>query len=145
VCEYPFDTARAIINAVYTGVFRRYPDLNLILAHCGGVLPTLGWRIAEHTAMGRGPADADIDAEHVRRVLTGLHYDIALAGAAHTLLPTLQVTDADHILFGTDWPAAPEPTVGHNIDNLLGFDGLTPTQLATVERGNAARMFKRFA
>jgi predicted TIM-barrel fold metal-dependent hydrolase len=53
VIEYPVDTARTLTNAIYTGVFQRYPNLTFITAHCGGVLPTLGWRIAEHTEMGR--------------------------------------------------------------------------------------------
>ncbi|WP_407915828.1 amidohydrolase family protein [Kitasatospora sp. NE20-6] len=145
VCEYPFDTARNIINGLYCGVFERYPDLTLILAHCGGALPTLGWRIAEHTTMGRGPGDADIDPAHVAHVLHGLYYDTALAGAAHSLLPTLQVTGADHVLFGTDWPAAPEATVDHGIADLTRFEGFSARQLAAVERGNAARLFPRLA
>jgi predicted TIM-barrel fold metal-dependent hydrolase len=144
IVEFPFDTARNITNAIYSGVFQRYPDLILILAHCGGALPTLGWRIAEHTTMGRGPEDADIDPDHVTEVLRGLYYDTALAGARHSLLPTLQVTSANHILFGTDWPAAAEPTVVHNIDNLTGF-GFTDNELAGIERDNAIRLFPRFA
>ncbi|MFI0938488.1 amidohydrolase family protein [Streptomyces sp. NPDC021020] len=143
VCEYPFDTARAVVNALYTGVFRRHPGLRLILAHCGGALPTLGWRIAEHTTMGTGPDDADIDPDHVAQVLRGLYYDTALAGAAHSLLPTLQVTTAGHVLFGSDWPAAPEATVRRNTDNLLAFPGLSAAELAGVERGNALALFPR--
>jgi 6-methylsalicylate decarboxylase len=54
VVEFPFDTARTITNALYTGVFQRHPRLRLILAHGGGALPTLGWRVGEHTVMGRG-------------------------------------------------------------------------------------------
>ncbi|MDD1063246.1 amidohydrolase [Streptomyces cocklensis] len=46
VCEYPFDTARTIVDAICSGVFRRHPGLRLILAHCGA-LPSMGWRIAE--------------------------------------------------------------------------------------------------
>lgn len=145
VCEYPFDTARNIVNAIYSGVFQRYPDLKLILAHCGGVLPTLGWRIAEHTTMGTGPGDADISPGHVTRVLANLYYETALAGAAHSLLPALQVSGPRHVLFGTDWPAAPEPTVDRNIGELLAFSGFSPEQVAGVERGNAARLFGRFA
>ncbi len=134
-------------------MFQRYPDLTLILAHAGGALPTLAWRIAEHTTMGhsaddptigRAPGDADIDPDHVTEVLRGLYYDTALAAAPHSLLPTLQVTSADHILFGTDWPAVPEPTVAHTIDNLTGF-GFTDNGLAGVERDNAIRLFPRFA
>jgi 6-methylsalicylate decarboxylase len=111
IVEFPFDTARNITNGLYTGLFQRHPGLRLILAHCGGALPTLGWRIGEHTVMGRGPNDADID----------------------------------HILFGTDWPAAPEPTVVRNIANLTTFDGLTADELRGVERDNALRLFPRFA
>lgn len=145
IVEFPFDTARTVTNALYTGVFLRHPNLRLILAHCGGALPTLGWRIGEHTVMGRGPEDADIDPEHVARVLRGLYYETALAGSRNSLLPTLEVTSADHILFGTDWPAAPEPTVIHNIDNLTSFDGFTEDELRAVERDNALRLFPRFA
>jgi predicted TIM-barrel fold metal-dependent hydrolase len=145
IVEFPFDTARNITNGLYTGLFKRHPGLRLILAHCGGALPTLGWRIGEHTVMGRGPHDADIDPNHVAEVLHGLYYETALAGSRNSLLPTLEVTTADHILFGTDWPAAPEPTVVRNIANLTRFDGFTADELRGVERDNALRLFPRFA
>ena len=145
IVEFPFDTARTITNALYTGVFQRHPGLRLILAHCGGALPMLGWRIGEHTVMGRGPQDAEIDPAHVAEVLRGLYYDTALAGSRNSLLPTLEVAGADHILFGTDWPAAPEPTVVRNIGNLTSFDGFTKEELHGVERDNALTLFPRFA
>jgi predicted TIM-barrel fold metal-dependent hydrolase len=144
VVEFPFDTARNITNALYTGVFQRYPRLRLILAHCGGPLPSLAWRIAEHTEMGRGPTDAEIGPDHVLEVLRGLYYEIALAGSANSLLPTLQVTSADHLLFGTDFPAAPERTIRHNINNFMAFDGLDSAGRTRVEHGNAAALFPRF-
>ncbi|MEU8977288.1 amidohydrolase family protein [Streptomyces sp. NPDC048309] len=126
--------------ALYTGVFLRHPNLRLILA-----LPTLGWRIGEHILMGRGPEDADIDPAHVAQVLRELYYETALAGSRNSLLPTLEVTTPDHILFGTDWPAAPEPTVIHNIDNLTSFEGFTEDELRGVERDNALGLFPCFA
>jgi predicted TIM-barrel fold metal-dependent hydrolase len=145
IVEFPFDTARNITNGLYTGMFRRHPNLRLILAHCGGALPALGWRIGEHCRMGSGPHDADIDPAHVAKVLRGLYYETALAGSRNSLLPTLEVTTADHILFGTDWPAAPESTVERNIANLTSFDGFTAEQLCGVERDNALTLFPRFA
>ncbi|MFE2520702.1 amidohydrolase family protein [Streptomyces mirabilis] len=101
--------------------------------------------MGEHTVLGRGPEDADSDPAHVAEVLRGLYYETALAGSRNSLLPTLEVTTADHILFGTDWPAAPEATVVRNIDNLTGFDGFTEDQRRGVERDNALRLFPRFA
>ncbi len=144
IIEFPCDTARTITDAIYSGVFLRHPELTLILAHCGGVLPTLGWRIGEHTGMGRGPRDADIDAAHVADTLRGLYYETALAGSRHSLLPTLEVTSGDHILFGTDWPAAPEPTVVKNIASLAKFTEWGEAGLANVERANAIKLFPQF-
>ena len=39
VIEFPLDTARTITNAIYSGVFQRYPALTVILAHAGGRCP----------------------------------------------------------------------------------------------------------
>lgn len=144
IIEFPCDTARTITDAIYSGVFQHHPTLTLILAHCGGVLPTLGWCIAEHAQMGRGPHDADIDPAHVADALRGLYYETALAGSRNSLLPTLEVTTAEHILFGTDWPAAPEPTVVTNIANLTSFSGWASGELSQIERSNAAKLFRRF-
>jgi hypothetical protein len=76
--------------------------------------------------------------------LRGLYCETALAASRNSLLPTLEVTGADHILFGTDWPAVPETTVVHNNDNLTSFDGFTPDELCAVERDNALRLFPQF-
>jgi predicted TIM-barrel fold metal-dependent hydrolase len=143
--EFPIDTARAITNAIYRGVFQRHTGLRLILAHAGGALPTLGWRLAENATVARRPDDAHIDAQHVADVLAEMHYETALAASAHSLLPTLQVTGHEHILFGTDYPAAPERAIAHNIANLMTFNGFNETQRRAVERGNATRLFPRLA
>ncbi|MEU7365933.1 amidohydrolase family protein [Streptomyces hygroscopicus] len=141
--EFPFDTARDITNALYRGVFLRHPDLRLILSHLGGPLPALAWRIAACTAVCTGPDDAPITPQHVHEVLRGLYYDTALAGGPHSLLPTLQVTGVDHVLFGTDAAAAPEPLVADAISELTST--LTGQDLQAVERGNALRLFPRLA
>lgn len=107
IVEFPLDTARTIVNAVYRGVFQRHPGLTLILAHASGALPTLGGRLAARSQTGRAPQDAAIDAGHVSEALRSLFYETALAGSRNSLLPTLEVSDTDHVLFGTDWPAAP--------------------------------------
>ncbi|MFD5722736.1 amidohydrolase family protein [Streptomyces sp. NPDC127036] len=145
VCEFPFDTARTVINAIYRGVFQRHPGLTLILAHCGGALPTLGWRIGEHSKLGQTPQDAGLTADQVAAVLQGLYYETALAASRNSLLPALEVADSSHILFGSDWPAAPEGTVAKNTDQLLGGGVFTSEQLRGVERDNALSLFPRLA
>jgi predicted TIM-barrel fold metal-dependent hydrolase len=143
--EFPFDTARNIANAVYSGVFQRYPDLTLILAHCGGALPTLAWRMAELLNLGLGPREGDVTPADVAKALRGLYYETALAGSRNSLLPTLEVTGPDHILFGTDWPAARERIVDDTVEALTAFDGFSEAEFADVDRNNAARLFPRLA
>lgn len=74
-------------------------------------------------------------------MLRGLYYETALAGSRNSLLPTLEVTSADHVLYGTDWLAAPEPTVVRNNDQLLRAGVFTCQQLDAVQRANAAALF----
>jgi hypothetical protein len=38
VFEFPVDTARTVVDALYSGVFTRYPRMRFVLAHAGGVL-----------------------------------------------------------------------------------------------------------
>nr|WP_179275238.1 amidohydrolase family protein [Rhodococcus sp. 06-1059B-a] len=141
--EFPMDTARNITNAILTGVFQRHPGLKLILAHNGGVLPTLAHRIIGHLGLGQGPGDADVDAEHVHQVLRSLYYETALAASANALLPTLEVTGYDHLLFGTDHGAAPESFIDTNTAALMASTALTDHQRRAVERGNAEQLFPR--
>ncbi|MDN3358990.1 amidohydrolase family protein [Actinomadura sp. DC4] len=143
VIEFPLDTARNITNAIYRGVFQRHPGLCLILAHCGGALPALGWRIAEHAEMGRGPDDADVGPDHVTEVLATLFYETALAASPHSLLPALQVASSARLLFGTDFPAASDRAIGHNLENWERFGGLDAGERAAAERSNALRLFPR--
>jgi predicted TIM-barrel fold metal-dependent hydrolase len=142
VIEYTFDTARNINNAIHSGAFQRYPGLKLILSHAGAALPTLAWRIAELTDL-RGLTDAEVGPEQVGQVLRGLYYDTALAGGPHSLLPTLQVTSADHILYGTDFPAAAPLAMERAIANFSTFEGLNDAERAGVERNNVTLLFPR--
>jgi len=91
--------------------------------------------------MDADPRTPTIDPGHVAGVLRGLYYETALAGSRNSLLPTLEVTTPDHILFGTDWPAAPEAPSSANISNLTSFDGFAKEELRAVQRDNALVLF----
>lgn len=140
--EFPLDTARSVIDAIYAGVFERHPHLRVIVAHCGGALPALAWRITHLVEIGRGDADADVAPESVDRALRNLHYDTALSGAPGVIGAVLQITDTSHLLYGTDIGAASEDVVARNTQE-LGECGLTAQELAGVERANAACLFAR--
>ncbi len=37
--EVAFETARTVVDMLYGGVFRSYPGIRFVVAHCGGALP----------------------------------------------------------------------------------------------------------
>lgn len=43
--EFTFNTTRAASNLIFSGTLERYPNIKFILAHAGGTLPYLQWRI----------------------------------------------------------------------------------------------------
>jgi predicted TIM-barrel fold metal-dependent hydrolase len=124
VLEFPFETTRTATSLLIAGVPARYKRIRFILSHAGGTLPSLAPRIALSLSMMPGVVERAGDP------LAGLrsfYYDTALSGGASTLSGLAQITDPDHILFGTDFPFAPTAAIrafGKALDELdvPGFD-----------------------
>jgi 6-methylsalicylate decarboxylase len=136
VLEFPFETTRTATSLLIGGVPSRYKKIRFILSHAGGTLPSLAPRIALSLSMMPGLV------ERVGDPLTGLrsfYYDTALSAGASTLSGLGQITDPDHILFGTDFPFAPTHAIrafGKVLDDLdvPGFDR------PAVYRSNAEKL-----
>lgn len=126
VLEFVFDTPRTVVDAVFSRVFQRYPNMTMILAHGGGALPAVWARVAALGPLPWVPNPQGVTAEDILSQLAGLYYDTA--NAAHSLGPLLELTTADHILFGTDYPLSP-PSVHE--DYLADF--LTSAALSDAE------------
>jgi 6-methylsalicylate decarboxylase len=139
--EFPFDTTRAVVNLIYARTFQRYPNIRWQVAHAGGTLPFLSYR-ASFLANG---APGALTQEQFRAVLRALRYDTALAGQRSAQVSVLEVTDVDHVLFGTDWPfsAALFPASGDPQPELSAT--YTKKQRLQIERRNALREFPRLA
>lgn len=45
--EFTFNTTRAATNLILSGTVERYSNIKFILAHSGGTLPYINWRISE--------------------------------------------------------------------------------------------------
>jgi len=126
--EFPMDTARTVVNALWAGVLARHPNLRFILAHAGGVLPVLAPRILDLAPADWVPAPTT-GTDSIAAQLRSLYADTAIAATPGSLAPLLGMTTPDHVLFGTDFPAAPITAIESNIAALrdsapLGGDGL---------------------
>jgi predicted TIM-barrel fold metal-dependent hydrolase len=99
-----------------------FPDLTMILAHCGRPMWT-----ASGVFIVRRFANAYIDLSSIppRRLL---HY-----------IPMLEKL-ADKCLWGTDWPGPGAPTMNHNLRQFLDLE-LSDAARKAILHDNAARLF----
>jgi len=141
--EFPCDTARTVIDLVFSDTLRRCPNLKLILPHAGGVLPSIAYRIAllaPMPVMKPAPKSSEAVLDEFRN----LYYDLAMSANQPTFDSLRTLAPLSQILFGTDFPFQPAANVTKNIDNFRRLDGLTAQEHAAIARENVRRLFPRF-
>jgi 6-methylsalicylate decarboxylase len=162
--DYVFDTTRAATSLLRHGVLQRFAGIRLVLAHAGGTIPYLTERLAlahvptrtrdlttrlaaaSLTSAAVGTiANAVVDRTE-RRITTALgrlYYDTALSTAPPTLRALDALAGPDRVLFGSDYPYAPEPLIGRTARAIAAYwDG---NRLAQVANQTAAGLFPRLA
>ena len=139
--EYPFDTTRAIVSLLYGGTLARCPNIRFIFSHAGGAVPFLAERIARLAAR---PGFKDAVPDGVIPALARLYFDTALSANRFTFASLLELVGAGHVLFGTDYPFAPEAAMTATVEGLAEL-GLPAADLAGIERGNALALLPRLA
>ncbi|MCF7552290.1 amidohydrolase family protein [Pseudonocardia sp. WMMC193] len=144
VIEFPMDTARTVVDAIYAKVFLRYPRIKVIIAHAGGVLPVLATRVATTGMLGWVPNPNTVTSDEVRAQLAALYYDTALSAHPNSLLPLLETTTASHIVFGTDYPPAGDSVIETNMRLLSSTDILDDRELSAMAT-TATALFPRLA
>ncbi|MET9599408.1 amidohydrolase family protein [Streptomyces sp. NPDC006459] len=140
MCDFLLDTTRAAVNMISRRTLDRFPDLSIVLPHAGGFLPYIATRLE---ALGRF-CEPSVEPAAVRDHLSRFYYDTA--GPMAPAATLLEHVPADHILFGTDWPAAPADTVMDLALAALEADpAFTPEQLQGIYHGNAMRLIPQLA
>jgi aminocarboxymuconate-semialdehyde decarboxylase len=98
---FPVETSIAIARLVLSGVLQRYPDIKLLVAHAGGVLPYLAARL---DVSWRGDDEAQKRlAVAPSEALSGLWLD-SVVYHRRALFAAEDLVGKDKILFGTDHP-----------------------------------------
>jgi predicted TIM-barrel fold metal-dependent hydrolase/quinol monooxygenase YgiN len=137
--EYLAETTRAILNMVAHDVLVRYPDLKVVVPHCGSFLPNALPRFKGllPVMMKQGYMQpVDVDAN-----LSRLYFDLAGAATDDAIRSLLTITSADHILYGSDYPyvaAAALVSAKESLQQRLPALGLTPQAILS---DNARRLF----
>jgi 6-methylsalicylate decarboxylase len=140
--EVAFDTARTVVDMLYTGWFRRFPHINLVISHCGGALPALVGRLLALGTEVWVPNPLGLTRNEIRDTLRGLYVDTAAMATPFALYPALAMTTCDHIVYGSDCgvPCSTELTLTANLESLHAFEGMTKAQIEAIGH-NARRLF----
>ena len=100
--EYLSETTRAVSNMISRNVLARYPNVKVVVPHCGAYLPLMVPRMKSLTPVMRAnKLVGDIDWE---ANLAALYYDLAGAHSPEIIRMLLIVTTPDHLLYGSDYP-----------------------------------------
>ncbi len=137
--EYLAETSRAILNMIAHNVLVRYPNLKVVVPHCGSFLPNAlpRFRSLLQVMVKQGimqPVDVDTN-------LSRLYYDLAGAPTDDVLDALLTITTPDHILYGSDYPYVAEPVLisgKQALEVRLASHRLDPQDIFT---DNARRLF----
>lgn len=141
VMEFPFDTTRMAVNLIFSGTLDRYPRIRFILAHAGGTLPYIAWRLSMSPLIDpRLP----LSPEQVLTKLRHFWYDTAISAGRSTFGALQEIADMKQIVFGTDWPYAPESVTGRTVKTLGEPHFLSNEQQQAINRANALSLFPRF-
>ena len=137
--EYLAETTRAILNMVAHDVLVRYPDLKVVVPHCGSFLPNglPRFKVLMPVMVQQGyMKHVDVDANVSR-----LYFDLAGAATDDVIESLLTITTPDHILYGSDYPyVAPQALIGakKSLESRLTTHGLTVEEVLSK---NAASLF----
>ena len=140
--EFLCDTTRAATNMIFTGTIAKYGNIRFILAHAGGFLPYIAWRLSLANDM---PEYAVKVPGGVLEAVRSFYFDTALSPAPWVLAALNQLVDPSHILFGSDFPFAPAPAVGMERKSLEGLEVIGAPEKIAINRDNALKLFPRYA
>ena len=157
--EFLFDTTRAALNFIFFDALDRFPDIRFILAHAGGTLPFVAYRVSELVAkqMNEPPWDTQYQSPFMTRYgrsltqdiflnqLRRFWYDTALSVGRQSLGSLKEVADPSRLLFGSDWPYANEAVANDMRAARFRSGMFTDREQQAIDCDNALQLFPRFA
>jgi aminocarboxymuconate-semialdehyde decarboxylase len=131
----PLETALATASLIFGGVLERFPKLKIVLAHGGGVAPSLIGRWRHGHAHRDEPKVKFTGA--VDEMFAKLYFDTVIYDN-HVLRFLVETFGADHLLLGTDHSG--DMSSWKDVPAISRLDFLTGEQKQKILGGNAARL-----
>ncbi|MCA1554812.1 MAG: amidohydrolase, partial [Chloroflexi bacterium] len=132
----PAETGATAADIIFSGVLERFPTLKILLAHGGGVLPSIIGRMDHGYAMRAEPR-AKI-SQPPSTYFKRLYFD-TITHSAELLQHLIRVVGAEHVLLGSDYPFDMGTEQPRAI--VEGLD-LTREQREAILGGNASKLLR---
>ncbi|OGM49889.1 hypothetical protein ABOM_001527 [Aspergillus bombycis] len=139
--DYPHETTRTAVDLITTDTVRKYNKCKIILSHAGGNLPWLARRPA---IMLKDLNLSNMTPEYFIENARMFYYDLALTDSSFALPLLQRFAPSDHILFGSDFPYAPDATV-RRFSKELSEAKLSQQDAEKINRENALKLFPRLS
>ena len=134
VVGFMFETTLAVVRLVLAGVFERYPRLQMIFPHLGGLAPYLMGRV--QWGYERFPACSANISTPPETYFKRFYYDTVCRNVP-ALRMALSMFGPGHVLFGTDIPFRED--IDPQLKDLEAL-GLSDADRHAIDAGNAARL-----
>ncbi|WP_436512424.1 amidohydrolase family protein [Clostridium thermobutyricum] len=154
--EFVFNTTRAATNLILSGTMERFPNIKIILAHAGGTLPYIKYRIEDTFNLAKilnsnGLIKDELISnrynsikKNISEYIGNFYYDLALSTHDVTYESLKLTTNNDHILFGSDANYAPPNFSSIAETSICKYSGFNNDIKDKIFYLNALNLFPRF-
>ncbi|MEY9776511.1 amidohydrolase family protein [Arthrobacter sp. MW3 TE3886] len=144
--DFMLDTTRTAISLVLSGAMEKFAGIKFVLAHAGGFVPYIAYRILLTMLLDRDLALSALAAlgDKKQSILRRFYYDVALSASPAALPSLLEVADPGRITYGTDFPFAPSAAIDFLNMQYENYP-LDPEVRAAIDRGNSEALFPRLS
>jgi predicted TIM-barrel fold metal-dependent hydrolase len=132
---FPYDTSLSTFRLIQSGLLDEAPDLKLIVAHIGGVLPYLFGRIGTYSAPSCLFPNASPLKYPIEHYLHNLYVD-TVCYHIEALECCYKVIGAEQMLYGTDHPFGRYDAPAELVEQL----SCSPTERELIYHRNAERL-----
>ena len=105
VIEYVFDMTMCVSKMMMSGIFTNFPSLKFVFAHFGGVLPFLKDRFDTVYTMLRMRNIVKDLGKFPSDIFKNIYCDTSAVKSKNILKMALDTFGAEHLLWGSDYPA----------------------------------------
>jgi aminocarboxymuconate-semialdehyde decarboxylase len=148
---WPYETSVAMARLVFAGYFDRWPGLQIITHHMGGMIPYFAGRIGPGLdQLGARTDDEDLSVYLKRLKQRPYDYfkmfyaDTALFGARAAMECGLRFFGVDRVVFASDFPFDPEKGTFNIRETIKDIDGLpiSAAERQQIYEGNARKLLR---